>query len=163
MSTVVLFLGHACSQVVQLASVLPVQFVTSPAKLSSIGHKSNHTKPFSFLSLIKTHAEGIVDCWVYGQLCWAARRQKKREDGYLRYWGRGNDSLEWATIGMGFERKVWTGCLVERAGNLVTVFLLRTVTILFGSGGTSLHWRTSQTPHFLSSASMWNMACEKTK
>ena len=42
-------------------SVLPVQFATSAAKLSSIGHKSNHTKPFSFLSLIKTRAEGVVE------------------------------------------------------------------------------------------------------
>ena len=38
-----------------------VQFATSAAKLSSIGHKSNHTKPFSFLSLIKTRAEGVVE------------------------------------------------------------------------------------------------------
>ena len=42
-------------------SVLPVQFATSAAKLSSIGHKSNHTKPFSFLSLIKTRAKGVVE------------------------------------------------------------------------------------------------------
>ena len=70
-----------------------------------------------------------------------------------------------AKLSTSLERQVWTGCLVERAGNLVTVFLLRTVTILFGTGGTSLHWRTSQTPssrrgsdrkspHFPSSASM---------
>ena len=43
--------------------------------------------------------------------------------------------LSQAKLSTSLERQVWTGCLVERAGNLVTVFLLRTVTILFGTGG----------------------------
>ena len=98
-------------------SVLPVQFATSAAKLSSIGHKSNH---FLFFHWLRLAPKGLLSLWATMLSC----TQTKEEGGWIleeRQWFTGLGH-HWHGL-TSLERQVWTGCLVERAG-LLQYFLV---------------------------------------